>query len=278
MNFDEFKINDSKEETDEIPEVPEIPKSKVGDVYQLGRHKIICADCTIPANITKLLGDTKINQLLTDPPYGIGYSAKNAILNEKFPREKKRNETKIKNDDYMREDYSSFTNNFLEKIPFADYNTIYIWAIDKQFKNIFDAFEKCKINFTHQIIWLKNNHVMTRSKQDHSPKHEACLYGWKGKHKFYGGFKTTIYEYDKPVSNDLHLVMKPVPLMAELVTEGSQKDDVVYDPFLGSGSTLIACEQTGRTCYGMEIDPGYIDVIIERFENFTEQKAEKINE
>jgi len=91
----------------------------------------------------------------------------------------------------------------------------------------------------------------------------------KCKHEWY-------FEFDKPTSNDLHIVMKPVPLMAELVTEGSDKDGIVYDPFLGSGSTLIACEQTGRTCFGMEIDPGYIDVIIERWENFTGKKSKKI--
>ena len=119
----------------------------------------------------------------------------------------------------------------------------------------------------------RNDQIKTRP----FPKHEACLYGWKGKHKFFGGFKTTIYEYDKPKSNDLHIVMKSIPLMAELVTEGSQRDDIVYDPFLGSGSTLIACEQTNRICFDMEIDPGYVDVIIERWENFTGQKARKLN-
>ena len=111
---------------------------------------------------------------------------------------------------------------------------------------------------------------------DYATKHELILYGWKGKHKFYGGFSTSILEYDKPVKSELHPTMKPIELLSRLIKDGSKEDMLVYDPFLGSGSTLIACEQTNRICYGMELDPSYIDVIIQRWENFTGEKAKKI--
>lgn len=122
---------------------------------------------------------------------------------------------------------------------------------------------------------MKNNHVLGR--KDYNSKHEFCVYGWKNHHKFYGDFSTTVLEFDKPLKNDLHPTMKPIELLVKLIKDGSQENEIVYDAFLGSGSTLIACEQSNRICYGLEISPQYVSVCIERWENFTNQKAELIN-
>jgi len=270
MNFDEFRIEETKEETEEVPEVPAEPKSKLGDMYQLGRHKIICADCTIPANITKLLGETKIDQLVTDPPYGINYSAKNEFLNkiDKGNRIQKN----IENDNI--EDYRKFFSDFLSVIPFNDYNTCYIFMAGLHLHELRMAVEDSDITWGDYLVWVKNNHVLGR--KDYNPKHEFILYGWKNRHKFYGTENpTTVLEFVKPLVNDLHPTMKPIEILEKIIDDGSSKNANIYDPFLGSGSTLIACEQTGRTCFGMEIDPAYVDVIIKRWENFTGQNAIK---
>ena len=118
------------------------------------------------------------------------------------------------------------------------------------------------------IIWSKNNHVLGRS--DYNYKHEPLLYGWKEKHIFYGNGKqhNSVWEIDKPLSSKEHPTMKPIELMAECILNSSKGDDIVLDPFLGSGSTLIACEQTDRICYGMELDPKYVDVIRKRYAKF----------
>jgi DNA modification methylase len=111
---------------------------------------------------------------------------------------------------------------------------------------------------------------------DYATKHELILYGWKGQHKFYGGFQTSVLEFDKPLKSNLHPTMKPVELLTKLIKNSTLENMIVYDPFLGSGSTLIACEQTNRVCYGMELDPHYIDVIIQRWENYTGKEAVKL--
>ena len=256
------------EETEDTPEPPAEPKSKLGDVYQLGKHRVMCGDST--KDLETLLQGKTVDLLLTDPPYGVDYGNKNEFLNkiDKGNRIQK----EIKNDNI--EDYRTFFGNFLKVIPFSDYNICYIFMAGLELHTLRQAVEDSDIFCADYLVWVKNNHVLSR--KDYNSKHEFILYGWKGKHKFYGGSQTTVLNYDKPVVNDLHPTMKPVELLCELTLHGSEKGFIVYDPFLGSGSTLIACEQTNRICYGMELDPAYIDVIIERWENFTGQKAVKV--
>lgn len=262
-----FDIQFAKQEG-EIPEPPIEPKSKLGDIYQLGNHRVMCGDSTNKESINRLLADSKVDSLQTDPPYGIEYGDKNAELNKNLGGN--RIEKPFANDNVI-QDYQEFTKSFLDIIPFSEYNTIYFWMSNLRSNEILNAFKECKIKYHQTLIWIKNNHVIGRL--DHNPKHESCFYGWKGKHKFYGGFKTDILEYDKPLANKLHPTMKPPEMIAELIKESTTQNAIVYDPFLGSGSTLIACEQTNRICYGMELDPAYVDVIIQRWENFTGNKA-----
>jgi len=263
-----FDIGFEKPEEETTPEVPEKPRSKKGDVYQLGDHKILCGDSI--KDIDKLLGDKKVDLLLTDPPYGVDYGAKNEFLNkiDKGNRIQK----DIQNDNI--ENYLEFFTNFLKVINFAEYNNCYIFMSGLELHNVRQAMENSGIKWSDYLVWVKNNHVLSR--KDYNPKHEFIVYGWKGRHKFYSKSETTVLEFNKPLVNDLHPTMKPVELLCKLIKDGSQQGMLVYDSFLGSGSTLMACEQTGRVCYGIEMDPGYIDVIITRWENYTGKKAVKL--
>jgi DNA modification methylase len=263
-----FDIEFEREEEDEVPEAPEKPKAKLGDIYQLGRHRIMCGDSTKELNL--LLEGKTVDQLLTDPPYGVNYAEKNRYLDSIG----KGNTVKIPILHDNIENYREFFGNFLKVIPFSKYNTVYVFLVGKHVNDLTLAFEDSDINWTTWLVWAKNNHVLGR--MDYATKHELILYGWKGQHKFYGGFQTSVLEYDKPLKSDLHPTMKPIELLCQLIKDGTEKDMLVYDPFLGSGSTLIACEQTDRICYGMELDPGYVDVIIQRWENYTGEKAKKI--
>ena len=267
----EFDISFETEETDDIPEPPKKPKSKLGDTYQLDKHRVMCGDCTDQGYIDKLLGNITVDQLLTDPPYGVNYSEKNEFLNS--IGKGNRIQTPIINDN--EKDYRQFFSSFLDVIPFSDYNTIFICMSGLELHNVRLAMDDSKITLGDYLIWLKHRIVLTR--KDYNSKHEFIVYGWKGKHKFYGSKSNqTVLEYNKPNKNELHPTMKPVELFCKIIKDGSKKQMTVYDPFLGSGTTLISCEQTNRICYGMELDPIYIDVIIQRWEKLTGKKAQKI--
>lgn len=143
---------------------------------------------------------------------------------------------------------------------------------DTELASLVQALSKLNFFTTSYLIWNKNRMIFGR--KDYHSKHEIILYGWKKRHKFYGPKnRTTVIDYGTRNVNDLHPTMKPLEILTQLITDGSKKEMLVFDPFLGSGSTLIACEQTNRRCYGLELDPAYVDVIIERWENFTGQKA-----
>jgi DNA modification methylase len=271
MDFSDFVPVEIKEETQPVPEPPKTPEAKLGDIYQLGRHVIICGNCSEQESFDKLLKNKTVDQLLTDPPYGVDYANKNKFLNT--IGKANHIETPIEGDNI--ENYTQVYEGFLKTVRFSEYNTVYIFMSGKELHSLRQALINQVITPSDYLVWAKNNHVLGR--KDYNSKHEFVLYGWKGKHKFYGPHRTTLLEYDKPHVNDLHPTMKPIELLSQLIQDGSKKDMLVYDPFLGSGSTIIACEQTNRTCYGMEIDPAYVDVTIKRWENYTGKKAKKLN-
>jgi len=246
---------------DEVPEPPEEPITKPGDLWILGRHRLLCGDATVAADVERLMDGKKADSLITDPPYGVDYSGKNEFLNkiDKGNRIQK----PITNDDIT--DYRQFFSAFMGLAPLAEYNTVYIFMSGKELHSLRLAFDDCGYSFGDYLVWVKNNHVLGR--KDYNAKHEFIVYGWKGKHKFYGGFSTTVLEFDRPQRSDLHPTMKPIPLLAKLINDGLPANGKVYDPFGGSGSTLIACEQLNRICYTMEIDPVYCDVIVQRYIN-----------
>ncbi|HCK99515.1 MAG TPA: hypothetical protein DHW42_05345 [Candidatus Marinimicrobia bacterium] len=261
---------DGLTDDDAVPEEVE-PKCKEGDLFQLGNHRLLAGNSTKSEDVQTLMGRGKIDMLLTDPPYGLDYSGKNEFLN-KYDKGN-HIQKDIKNDNI--EDYKQFYSDFISVIPFNDYNTIYIFMSSKELHNLRLAIEDCGCVWGDYLVWVKNNHVLGR--KDYNPKCEYILYGWKTRHKFYGGFEVNVIRYNKPSVNNLHPTMKPVGLLEKLLRDGSKVNSIIYDPFLGSGSTLIACEKTNRRCYGMEIDLHYCDVIIKRWEDFTGQKAKLLN-
>ena len=247
------------------------PVSKLGDIWQLGRHRLMCGDATVAADVERLMDGKKADSLITDPPYGVDYSGKNEFLN-KFDKGN-RIQKPITNDAIT--DYLQFFGAFLSLALLSEYNTVYIFMFGKELHSLRLALDDCGYSWGDYLVWVKNNHVLGR--KDYNAKHEFIVYGWKGKHKFYGGFSTTVLEFDRPSRSDLHPTMKPIPLLAKLINDGSPAKGKVYDPFGGSGSTLIACEQLNRICYMMELDEKYCDVIIKRWEELTGQKAELIS-
>ena len=246
---------------DEVPEPPEEAITKPGNLWLLGRHRLLCGDATKKEDVERLMDGKKADSLITDPPYGVDYSGKNEFLN-KFDKGN-RIQKPITNDAIT--DYRKFFSDFMGLAPLAEYNTVYIFMSGKELHSLRLALDDCGYSCGDYLVWVKNNHVLGR--KDYNAKHEFIVYGWKGKHKFYGGFSTTILEFDRPLRSDLHPTMKPIPLLAKLINDGSPAKGKVYDPFGGSGSTLIACEQLNRICYMMEIDPVYCDVIVQRYIN-----------
>ena len=254
-------------EEDELPEVPDEPTTKTGDLFALGDHRLLCGDATSADDVARLMGGAKADIWLCDPPYNVDYTGKT------------KDALKIENDGMEDLRFRSF---LVTAFDLALSNTkaggaFYIWHADLEGYNFRAAIFDCGETVRQCLIWVKQTMVMGR--QDYQSKHEPCLYGWKSgaAHSWHTDRKqTTVLEFDRPSRSVEHPTMKPVELFAYLLTNSSKKRDIVFDPFLGSGTTLIAAEQLGRKCYGMEISPAYCDVIIQRWENLTGKKAKKV--
>lgn len=238
-----------------------------GTIIKLGKHRLMCGDCTKQEDVDKLLQDVKVDSLITDPPYGVDYGDKNRTLNRLYGGNRK--EKSISNDNIN--DYYEFFKKVLQNTRphLNDYNTCYIFMSGKQLHNLRLAFEDAGYYWSDYLAWVKNNHVLGR--KDYKAKMEHILYGWFNHHKFYGGFRTNVLEYKRPYKNKLHPTMKPLPLLEQLITDGTPENGIVFDPFGGSGSTLIACEKMDRVCYIMEIDSDYCDTIIKRYNDYKKQ-------
>lgn len=227
--------------------------SKAGDVWKLGRHTLICGDSTKQETYNTLLGDIKVNLVLTDPPYNVNYEGSAG---------------KIKNDNMAADKFYQFLLDAftcMEKAMAVD-ASIYIFHADTEGLNFRRAFADAGFYLSGCCVWKKQSLVLGRS--PYQWQHEPVLYGWKksGKHQWYTGRKeTTIWEFDKPKKNGDHPTMKPIPLLAYALGNSTQTNGLVLDPFGGSGSTLIACEQTGRVCYTAELDEKFCDVIVNRY-------------
>lgn len=268
-------LGDLDEEADAVdddfePELPEEPKSKLGQIYQLGRHRLMCGDSTDSEQVVKLVGGAGIvDLLLTDPPYNVDYVGKT------------KDALKIEND-HMED--SNFRQFLVDAFSAANEvmkagAVFYIWHADSEGYNFRGACKDVGWNVRQCIIWNKNSMVMGR--QDYQWKHEPCLYGWKegAGHLWASDRKqTTVIDMQRPTKSELHPTMKPIPLFDYQIKNNTKGGDVVLDLFGGSGTTIMACEQNGRNACVMEYDPRYVDVIIERWEKFTGQKAELVEE
>lgn len=302
FGFEAGDTEDMDAEEDEFePEIPEEPRTKTGDMYQLGAHRLICGDSTDPEVIQRLIGNLPADLLITDPPYNVAYEGKTkdrlTIQNDRF-------NSADAFRDFLRKAFEAASTGMRAGAAF------YIWYASSEGYNFIGAAQDIGWKIRQQLIWVKN--VMVLGRQDYHWQHEPCLYGWKDGAAHYfvddrtqvtvyedrpdiknmkkqelqemlenildgGGFSTVIRE-DKPAASELHPTMKPIKLIARLVRNSSRKGECVLDVFGGSGSTMIACEQLGRINRTVELDPRYCDVIVDRWEKFTGQKAELITD
>ena len=227
--------------------------TKSGDIWLLGKHRLICGDSTLPATYTALMDSRKANLVVTDPPYNVNVEeTAGKIKNDNMP-----------DADFYKFLFSAFVN--MEQNMEND-ASIYVFHADTQGLNFRKSFTDAGFYLSGCCIWKKNALVLGRS--PYQWQHEPCLFGWKrgGRHQWYTDRKqTTIWEYDRPKASKEHPTMKPVALMAYPIQNSCMSNCIVLDPFLGSGSTMIACEQTGRICYGIELDEKFADVIVKRF-------------
>mgnify|MGYP000436775124 FL=1 len=308
FDFNQTDIEFEEDNYDVEEKLPEIPKAKYGDIYQLGNHRIMCGDSTSQEDIDKLLDGAVMDLCVTDPPYNVNYGS----INESGYGKERDNGNKILNDNMDDESFYLFLNAFYTQMmrvlkPGGAY---YIFHADTEGYNFRKALMDAGGQVKQNLIWVKNALVLGR--QDYQWKHEPCLYGWKegaGHYFINDRTQTTVFEdkadldklskeelkdmikeiiedktpttiihEDKPLKNDVHPTMKPIKLISRLVKNSSKPGENVIDFFGGSGSTLIACEHLGRNCYSIELDPKYVDVIIDRWETLTGKTAIKLVE
>lgn len=261
------KVASKEVNEDEFDVESELKKptiSKLGDLWQLGRHRVICGDSTGEETYKVLMEGVKANVVVTDPPYNVDVEETAG---------------KIMNDNMADQDFYKFLLAAYTRMHenLADDGSIYVFHADTEGLNFRKAFKDAGFYLSGCCIWKKNALVLGRS--PYQWQHEPCLFGWKtnGKHEWYSDRKqTTIWEYDRPKASKDHPTMKPVQLMAYPIRNSSMTNGIVLDPFLGSGSTLVACEETDRVCRGVELDPKFVDVIVKRFIELKEGKADDV--
>lgn len=254
---DDFDLDQALDEIEE-------PISKRGDVWILGKNRLMCGDSTQKEDVMHLMNSQEADMLLTDPPCNVDYEGKTSEA------------LKIENDNMSETEFYNFLldsfKNMFDSIKYG--GSAYVFHADTEGLNFRNAFKSCGFKLAQCLVWVKNTFVMGR--QDYQWRHEPILYGWKpgAGHYFVDNRKqSTVLEFDKPSRNAEHPTMKPVDLLVYLIKNSSKENDLILDLFGGSGSTLIAAEQTQRRCYTMELDPKYCDVIIKRWENLTGEKA-----
>lgn len=250
-------------------------KCKLGDIWQLGQHRLMCGDSTDAAQVALLLDGQQIQLYLTDPPYNVAYGYDNSateghrkdglvVLNDKMDNDKF--------EQFLTNAFNAANANMRKGASFYIFHSdVYSYWFRKALINTVD------LELRENLIWAKNS--MALGRQDYQWRHEPCLYGWKkgASHNWFSDRKqTTVMEFDRPTKNVEHPTMKPIPLFAYLIQNSSQEGWNVYDSFGGSGTTIMACEQLGRNGFSMELDPHYCDVIINRWETFTGKKAGKV--
>lgn len=271
---------DAEPQIDRADELNEKWQVKTGDLWQIGEHRLLCGDSTIKADVDRVVQGELCTLCVTDPPYGVSYADKNPFLNVIAPGN--HIQTPIENDHNGAEItseklwYPAFINAYEVSKAGA---VIYCFAPQGGDQMMMMMMIMASWNKTmHQLIWLKNNHVLGRV--DYAYKHEPIIYSWKaGGHKFYGDFQTSVLEFDKPTVSDLHPTMKPVALVEKLISNSSIIDEIVYEPFAGSGTTMVACENLHRKCRAIEISPNYCAVILERMHTaFPELEIKRITE
>ena len=313
-----FEIDDQGPTADDVqednydPEPPEEPRAKPGDVYQLGRHRVMCGDSTRAADIEILFNGQRPVFVFTDPPYGVAIGSKNKDINDSTWN----NKGGIVRTDIAGDTMT--TDELYDMLVAAMKNLREHSAADCSYYitspqggelsfMMLRMMQDAGLPVRHMLVWVKNMAAFSLGRLDYDYRHEPIFYTWTERHTFYGDYSTSVIDdttpidkmskaelkdlvralkqekpdsviyCDKPVKSELHPTMKPVKLIARLMVNNSRPGDICADIFGGSGSTIIAAEQLDRACYMMEIDPHYVDVIIDRWETFTGEKAVKVS-
>lgn len=271
----DFSIDDVMKDTagdDDAPEVEiEEAVSKPGEIYELGAHRLMCGDSTSADDMGALMGESKADLIITDPPYNVDYKGGNGL--------------KIQNDNMGDNAFLNFLTDAFSVMfgALKAGGAFYIWHADSEGYNFRQAVKNCKGLVRQCLIWVKNSLVLGR--QDYQWRHEPCLYGWKKMSKeqliaelkrFDNEVKTSIIYEDKPAKSEAHPTMKPVRLFERLIMNSSKAEDVVLDPFGGSGTTIIAAAKTNRIARVMELDPHYCDVIRKRWTAWAKENGKEI--
>ena len=267
--FNQVHDKDVKEDDFDIEsELKQPAFSKLGDIWLLGRHRIICGDSTDPNVFDRLMNGEKANLLLTDPPYLVAYSntsgsIKNDNLNDKEGYE------------FLKKAFECFRNNL------SNDSAAYVFYATSKSRVFYDAFEDAGFRVSCGLVWRKDRLVLSRT--DYQQNFEPVIYGWKkdGKHSWYGDRKqTTCFDFDRPKSSkeegEGHPTSKPIPLMAYLIKQSTMTNGIVLDGFHGSGSTMIACEQLDRQCRAVELDEKFVDVQVKRYIKFKEGRYDDV--
>jgi DNA modification methylase len=263
--------NDGLTDEDQAPEVAETAISKTGDIWILGEHKLLCGDATKAEDYKALLGDELVDMTATDPPYNVNYA--------NTAKDKMRGKDRPILNDNMGADFGAFLQSACQNILDVTKGAVYIAMSSSELDTLQAAFRAAGGKWSTFIIWAKNTFTMGRA--DYQRQYEPILYGWKdGAQHYWCGARDQgdVWHIKKPHKNDLHPTMKPVELMERAVRNSSKTRDIVLDPFGGSGTTLIACEKSGRRARLIELDPKYVDVIIKRWQDFSGKQATRQND
>lgn len=272
--FDMDLLIDDIPEDDDIPDIPDEPRSKLGDIYTLGEHRVLCGDSTKEEDVSKLMDGNLADMVFTDPPWNVNYGAvKKGNAQGYVPRT-------IENDHMETEDFSEFM-----KLSFTRLNEAskvgtptYVVMSAQEWGNMMLQLKSSGYYWSSTIIWNKDHLVLSR--KDYHTKYEPIWYGWKEGTRLCpleDRKQSDVWDVDRPTKSELHPTTKPIELVSKAIINSSKAGDMVLDLFLGSGSTLIAAEKTGRICNGMELDPKYCDVIVQRYVDYVDNPVVKLN-
>jgi len=245
---------------------------KYGDIFKLGEHLLLYGDATDKELINKFIKGRKIKEIICDPPFGVAAVESKIGFKQKMSKPKP-----ILNDQLQTKgEYTEFSKKWLEPVlpNLTDKNALYIFNASKMISALGAGLEELGLTNQHFLIWLKNQAVLGRS--DYLPQYEFIVYTWKGRREFVRSKAKGVFFYPKPQKSKFHPTTKPVGLIRELILNSSRIGDTIYDCFLGSGTTLLAAEQTKRKCLAVELDPEYVQTAIDRFYSLTGIKAKKL--
>lgn len=289
LRFAELLDNVAPRPTGDPNDAPPLPTKATttrGDLYTLGRHRLLCGDSTDANAVATACGGDRVDLMLTDPPYGVDYVGKTRYLAKRGIGTATYRD--IASD--TESDYRAWFARFLKVVPWADHAIFYIFMSSAHIHDLRLAIEDVGLTWGDYLVWVKNAPVLSRKdyhqrtelvgmgfpKPEQEERADFAVYGWPQRHRFYGGFKrNNVLEYPRPTISKLHPTMKPVEMLQQLIEDGSPSGGIVYEPFCGSGSTIIAAELLDRRCFAIELDPLYVDVTVQRWEALTGRTAER---